>query len=343
MKMAFWWRLTSLTLLGLGISSGGNSRLLATTFNHQELDQNKVIAIAAPVSNPIGIGAAYNLLILEQINNNRDCWRESGTNPTTIEPLLLNFDFTGICDRSTDSNGYSIRVNGVDLSWRYILRLVKSQGDLKLVAVSTENRNIPEIEIGSTQGIPSNFGKIILNPGWRLTKRVYNGRPLGHIYFTNNEDLNSLIAAASNSQDYSSPTENLPTTTVSNSSTESRPTTIIPSSPTEETTAPSLPAPPDISNSSESAYPSPWIEFNSSSTPPSPQASNIGLNYRVIVPISNSSSEDRVRSLIPNAFRTRINGQVVMQAGLFQEQGRAYNLQQRLRNNGLDAKVIPVN
>jgi hypothetical protein len=49
---------------------------------------------------------------LEQIPGKQKCWSESGSNPVMIDPLLLNFDFTGICRRATDSNGYSIRLDG---------------------------------------------------------------------------------------------------------------------------------------------------------------------------------------------------------------------------------------
>ena len=32
--------------------------------------------------------------------------------PTTVKPLLATFDFTGICGRYMDSNGYSVRIGG---------------------------------------------------------------------------------------------------------------------------------------------------------------------------------------------------------------------------------------
>jgi hypothetical protein len=89
------------------ISASAWNPATAATFEQAEVDQNKFIAVAAPFGNN-----AHQLLIIEQVSPKRECWSESGTNPVTVEPLLLNFDFTGICGRSTDSNGYSIRMDG---------------------------------------------------------------------------------------------------------------------------------------------------------------------------------------------------------------------------------------
>src|SRR4028119_48466 len=102
---------------------------LAATFGQQDLDQSRIIAIAAPR----GTTGAHQLLIVEQITNARPCYSEAGSNPVTVTPLLLDFDFTGICGRSTDSNGYSIRVAGEDLGLQYSLRVVNRSGDLVLV------------------------------------------------------------------------------------------------------------------------------------------------------------------------------------------------------------------
>jgi hypothetical protein len=52
--------------------------------------------------------------------------------------------------------------------------------------------------------------------------------------------------------------------------------------------------------------------------------------------------QDKVRSLAPNAFLTTINGQVVMQVGVFRERSEADRLQQRLSLEGLPTAVIPV-
>jgi hypothetical protein len=151
----------------------------ASSFGQQEVDQSRFIAIAAPVSG----GAGHQLLILEQLSDARSCWREFGSQPVIVDPVLTTFDFTGICGRSTDSNGYSVRVNGQDLGLEYNLRVLRRDNDLRLYAV-TGTRGQTEIEIGRAFGTTSNFARIYLNPGWRFTKRTLDDRTLGHVYLT---------------------------------------------------------------------------------------------------------------------------------------------------------------
>ncbi|NJO40333.1 MAG: DUF3747 domain-containing protein [Cyanobacteria bacterium RU_5_0] len=152
---------------------------LAAQFGQKEVDQNQFVAIASPFRG----GSAHQLLIIEQIADSRQCWSESGSAPTLIDPLLLDFDFTGICGRSTDSNGYSIRVNGEDWALRYSLRIVRRNGDMLLVG-APRDRNDPELLIGRTNGETSDFAKVYLESGWRFAKRTYEDRTLGHVYLT---------------------------------------------------------------------------------------------------------------------------------------------------------------
>lgn len=164
-----------------------SSLATAGNFGQQEVDQSKFIALAASRA-----GSTPQLIVLEQISNSRPCWQESGTKPVTVEPLMLNFDFTGICGRSTDSNGYSIRMAGQDLALLYSLKLVKRNDELVLLGTSNTDRNAPVIEVGITDGIGQGLTKIVLKPGWRFTKRTFNGQALGHIYLTN--DLAALTS-----------------------------------------------------------------------------------------------------------------------------------------------------
>lgn len=159
------------------------SPAIASIFGEKEVDQNKFIAIAAPVG-----GTSHKLLILEQISDSRACWNEFGSQPTQVDPLLVNFDFTGICGRSTDSNGYSIRVDGEDLALRYSLRIVQKDGDLVLIGAPNDNES-PEIEIGRANGLTNEFAKIYLNDGWQFAKRTYNDTTLGHVYLSYNSAL----------------------------------------------------------------------------------------------------------------------------------------------------------
>ncbi len=153
----------------------------ASTFSETALDQSKVIAIARPYGE-----GKYDLLVIEQIPDKQDCWAENGANPVLVDPLLLNFDFTGICRRSTDSNGYSIRLDGNDLGLDYLLRLVPRDGELVLVG-TPRSAGYSEIVLGSTQGLASGFMKINLYPGWQFTKRTYQDKILGHFYFSGSQ------------------------------------------------------------------------------------------------------------------------------------------------------------
>lgn len=155
------------------------SPAVAVDFGQQEVDQSKFIAIAVP-----HVGSSPHLVVLEQISDSQKCWKESGTSPVSIEALLLNFDFTGICARSTDSGGYSIRMAGQDLGLLYKLKIIKNNTEFMLVGVSNTDPNAPAIEIGRTRGIGSGLTKIDLKPGWRFSKRTYDGKTLGHIYLT---------------------------------------------------------------------------------------------------------------------------------------------------------------
>jgi hypothetical protein len=98
--------------------------------------------------------------------------------------LLLNFDFTDICGRSSDTNGYSIREAGKDLGWRYELSIVRRGNDLVLLGTNNIDPKAMPIEIGRSHGMTNGFVKLYLNPGWRFTKRTYQGHTLGHVYLT---------------------------------------------------------------------------------------------------------------------------------------------------------------
>ncbi len=169
----------------------------AYTFDQEEVDQSKFIAIAVPFAE----GKQYNLIILEQISPTQTCWEEKADQPGVIEPLLLQFDFTGICGRSTDSNGYSIRQAGQDLALDYRLTVVKHKANLVLMGYPSKNPQAPKLKIGQTQSHTDGFLKIELEPGWRFAKRSYNGKTLGHIYFTRDQvpstETNTLAEAPS--------------------------------------------------------------------------------------------------------------------------------------------------
>jgi len=186
MKLARWLRLTTLTALGLGLGLIHNgSAAIATNFAATEVDPNRYVLLATP--------GGSRLTILEQISDTRACWQENGNE---VDPLLLNFDFTGICGRYTDLNGYSVRTAGEDLGLLYRLQ-VRTEGNA-MVLYAVPRRDGPALEIGRTNGLPSQYGQIYLNSGWRLTQRLYNGQTIGHVYLTSNQTEATLIANASN-------------------------------------------------------------------------------------------------------------------------------------------------
>jgi len=72
-------------------------------------------------------------------------------------------------------------------------------------------------------------------------------------------------------------------------------------------------------------------------------AALMGLRYRVVVLDTSNGSLQRVRSLVPEAFRTVVDGQSVIQAGAFRDRYRADQLLRQLRQYGVNAQMQPFN
>lgn len=70
------------------------------------------------------------------------------------------------------------------------------------------------------------------------------------------------------------------------------------------------------------------------------QPSANGVIYRVVVANASDLVQQQVKTLVPQAFRTSLNGQSVIQAGVFREQSKAVELQQLLNRNSLQATVL---
>ncbi len=211
--------LAALTCLSLGM--GALPSLAASPFGQKDVDQSKYAVIAMPLAQ-----GGYKLLVVEQVSNKRQCWAENGNAPTVIEPLLVTFDFTGICGRSTDSNGYSIRVEQQDMGIDYRLSIEQQGSELFLTGIKNRGSGEAKMVIGRTHGlVPGAFMKFYLEPSWRLTRRTFEDRTLGHVYFTSD----SLQAA------FNAPIQSPPVTTTS-------PEPVIPAAgqPPSETTTPSL-------------------------------------------------------------------------------------------------------
>ncbi|MEL6351789.1 MAG: DUF3747 domain-containing protein [Cyanobacteria bacterium J06627_28] len=307
--------LTALTAATLAASAIASTRAMAQSYGQQAISQDNVVAIAEPVSN----GRFYRLLILEQLGSQRTCFAEEAGSPTVIEPLLLNFDFSGICGRSSDSNGYSVRIGGEDLSRRYRLQVTRRGDELVLVALPGalpgRGGDLPVLEVARSNGVANDFVKLTLDPGWQMARRTLNGSAQGHIYLSNDNSLETVIAQSGGSRP--------------------APATPAPAAPTSATppvlSGGSLPSP---SRPSAPSLPSP----SRPSASPTPSGGN--TYYQVIVPSSSSLVRARVRRVASDAFITTVNGNRVIQAGLFQERNRATQLVSQLSSQGLTTQII---
>lgn len=150
----------------------------ASLFQAVELNPANLVLVAAP----IGDGTRAQLNIYEQLNDRRPCFAVAEGPPARVDPLLATFDFTGICGRFLDANGYSVRIGGTDLAPVYRLSVVRFNEDNLLLAVPTQPGLGPEMVVARTNGPGTDYLRLDLEPGWRLMRRAYNGRNLGHVY-----------------------------------------------------------------------------------------------------------------------------------------------------------------
>lgn len=344
----------------------------AAVYEARVVEQENFIAVAVPY------GKQYNLLVIEQIPGQQQCWREQGSQPTVVEPLLLNFDFTHSCRRSTDPNGYSMRIEDRDYGMEYLLTIVERSDELQLVAVPY-NRQSKPIVIGRTKGIAPGMLKIELDPDWQFSRRTYQGKTLGHVYFHNqqlNPNREAVASSSSESQTNSTtPKKEIVFTAPGNNQTESdsAATTDIPNLPPDpaldsvnvNSTSESVPvSTSNISNSSNTQYqslsdimdlsnptvstdtnklpvpPAPLPLDNTNQPPTTSAAVNSNSSYRVVVPVANSQQSDQVKSLFPDSFRTIYQGQSMLQVGKFSNPNNAYSAVQSLEKLGLSPTVL---
>ena len=169
-----------LSVFGATVATGLTSTVHAqgSLFTTAEVDETKFVLVAAP----IGSGERSQLNIYEQRTSARPCYAVSGSAPAVVDPLLATFDFTGICNRYIDGNGYSLRIGGDDLGTRYRLSVIKSANDVQLMAVPTRNPSEPTLLVARAGGFGNNFVQLKLEPGWKLMRRQYGKRTLGHLY-----------------------------------------------------------------------------------------------------------------------------------------------------------------
>lgn len=188
-----------LKLLALTLSVFTSTLLVsspkAVSFEEQRVNPGQFLLVAVPFGYK-----EHRLEIIEQIPGRQQCWQESGNNPVVVDLVLLNFDHTDSCKRIANSNGYSLRINGQDDKVAYILKIVERNGELQLIATHKDPKQ-PELAIGRTHGLGNNALKIMLNPGWQVTKRVHQGNVIEHVYLSGS----STIAQTPNSVDLTNP------------------------------------------------------------------------------------------------------------------------------------------
>jgi hypothetical protein len=161
---------------GLG---GGASASAQALFGAGDVDASRFLLVAAPIGST---GERYQLNIYEQLKATRPCFAVGEGKPAAVNPLLSTFDFTGICGRFIDANGYSLRIGGSDLATSYRLSVVREGGDVLLVARPTKATSLGEMVVARSGGQGAGFMKLELEPGWRLMRRQFGGRSLGHVY-----------------------------------------------------------------------------------------------------------------------------------------------------------------
>ncbi|WP_121968807.1 DUF3747 domain-containing protein [Leptolyngbya sp. BC1307] len=162
-------------------------------FGMQETDQTPFILVAQPTSR-LGGTQRYGLMIIEQKRPDPLCYSTTGTNPTQVNVLLLNFDFTGICGKATDTNGYIVRTAGADIAYDPVVEVENGVLVLYGKPRRSAGQNAQPIIIGQTDGIAANgFTKIFLRPGWRLARQTFNNSVTGRTYLANDKTLAQLV------------------------------------------------------------------------------------------------------------------------------------------------------
>ena len=182
--------LLSGTAVMLAASSSALPGWTRSLFDSKTLKQDQFAILARAVGRD-----SWKLLVLEQIKARPLCWKDQADG--LVEPTLNSFDFTGICSRYLDSNGYSLRTAGEDTKKSVRLRLRQGRNGLELHALDP-NRTTAVVVAKARQARRDKnaFVKLKLEPGWQLERRAYQGRTLSHLYFANSASLNQLIAKA---------------------------------------------------------------------------------------------------------------------------------------------------
>ena len=125
-------------------------------------------------------------------------------------------------------------------------------------------------------------------------------------------------------------------------------TVFVPAKPPSSTQV--LPSP--VVSTNPSAAPTTIIierDYSAPATPPRVAALPPALDpttgkpfqYRVVVPVTSIAVTQRVKTVVPDAFRLSRSGRTMMQVGAYSESTTANQLVQKLAQSGLKAEIIP--
>ena len=161
--------------VGLAAIAGSLPGLTRALFDSRPLNQERFAILAQAVGTD-----RWKLLVLEQIKTRPLCWEERQDG--LMNPSLNNFDFTGICSRYLDSNGYSLRTSGTDADKRYRLRLNQSRNGLTLQAMdSLRGGGITVARARNVRRDKNAFVKLTFEHGWSLERSSYKGTTISHV------------------------------------------------------------------------------------------------------------------------------------------------------------------
>jgi hypothetical protein len=187
---------TYLALVGLGLSATAVHSLTSplaraqNVFSSVPLDSSRFAVLGRPIGH-----ADWSLMVVEQVADGPRCWDQRPDGLVDAAPNRV--DSASVCDRYTDSNGYSLRVADQDLGGRYRLRLRQVGQELQLQAMSPNETNPLVVGRGTVpRRDPDGFVPIRLEADWQLGRRQFGQETLRHVYFANAAPLAQLIAQA---------------------------------------------------------------------------------------------------------------------------------------------------
>lgn len=176
-----------LTALAAGALTQQHVRA-AMPFGSEPLAQDRVIALAQPLSND-----RWTLIVLEQREPAPPCWRRNANGSVLTYEMHLP---ESTCGRYLSGSAYSLRAGGQDLRQPWRLRVEHSNGQLQLLA--SDGKQTEPILIGSGQAAGSALVELRLQNNWAFERRTFEGQNLGHLYVSHSNPLPVLLAEARN-------------------------------------------------------------------------------------------------------------------------------------------------